>query len=43
VIASARRFERRPARTLLVWSAIQALYSAGVPAERLARLYADVR
>ena len=42
--ASARRFERSPIRTLLVWSWIQFLYSAlGVAPERLARHYADIR
>jgi rSAM/selenodomain-associated transferase 2 len=41
--ASARRFERRPVSTLLLWSTLQTLYSAGVSPERLARLYADKR
>jgi rSAM/selenodomain-associated transferase 2 len=36
---SARRFERSPLTTLLVWTALQVLYSAGASAERLSRLY----
>jgi hypothetical protein len=43
VLASDRRFARAPFRTLLVWCALQTLYSGGVPASRLTRLYADVR
>ena len=43
VVASARRFERAPIRTLLLWSALQALYMMGVPPRRLARFYADAR
>ena len=43
VVASARRFERAPLRTLLLWSALQALYLMGVPPRRLARFYADAR
>ncbi len=43
VTASARRFEGAALRSLLVWSALQVLYSAGVSAERLARLYHDRR
>ena len=43
VEASARRFERAPARTLVLWSALQAMYSAGVPASRLAKFYRDFR
>jgi rSAM/selenodomain-associated transferase 2 len=43
VRASARRFERAPVKTLLVWTVLQVLYSAGVSAHRLARLYADLR
>jgi hypothetical protein len=39
VTASARRFERAPARTLLLWSLLQVLYSMGASPERLARLY----
>ncbi|MEZ4409180.1 MAG: TIGR04283 family arsenosugar biosynthesis glycosyltransferase [Polyangiales bacterium] len=41
--ASARRFERRPLRTLAVWAAVQSLYSLGAPPARLARLYEDAR
>jgi rSAM/selenodomain-associated transferase 2 len=43
VRASARRFEARPWRTLFLWVLIQALFMAGVPPHRLARLYADLR
>jgi hypothetical protein len=43
VTASSRRFERAPVRTLLQWTSLQALYSLGVPPDRLARLYADKR
>lgn len=43
VRASARRFEAAPLRTLALWTVLQALYSLGVPAGRLARLYADRR
>ena len=44
VRVSARRFERAPLRTLLVWTWIQLLYSAfGVSPARLARHYADIR
>lgn len=43
VLASARRFEARPWRTLLLWIVIQALFMAGVHPNRLARLYADLR
>jgi rSAM/selenodomain-associated transferase 2 len=43
VVASARRFERAPIRTLLLWTALQALYMIGVPPRRLARFYADAR
>lgn len=43
VTASARRFARAPVRTLLVWIAVQSLYSLGVPSDRLARLYRDHR
>ena len=42
VRASARRFERRPFSTLAVWSALQVLYSCGVPPISLARLYRDL-
>ncbi len=41
--ASDRRFADAPMRTLLLWAAMQTLYSGGVPASRLARLYADIR
>lgn len=41
--ASARRFAHAPLRTLGIWILMQTLYSGGVPAERLARLYADIR
>ena len=43
IVASARRFEGAPVRTLAIWAAIQGLASAGVAPERLARLYADLR
>jgi rSAM/selenodomain-associated transferase 2 len=43
VEVSARRFEHAPLRALGAWAAIHALYAAGVPAERLARLYRDTR
>jgi rSAM/selenodomain-associated transferase 2 len=43
VLASARRFEGRPWRTLFLWVVIQGLYMAGVSPDRLARLYADLR
>ena len=44
VQVSARRFERAPLRTLLVWTYIQVLYSVfGVSPARLARHYADIR
>lgn len=39
VEVSARRFQDRPLRTLALWGSIQALYSLGVPAARLACLY----
>lgn len=42
-VASARRFSDSPLRALGVWTALQALFSLGVPAERLARFYADIR
>ena len=41
--ASARRFEHAPVRTLVLWTLLQTLYSVGVSAERLARLYDDAR
>ena len=43
VHASARRFEKRPFRALVSWVVIQALFMVGVPAKKLARLYADLR
>ena len=43
VLASARRFEARPLRTLLLWGLIQTLFILGVPAGRLARLYGNLR
>jgi len=39
VTASARRFERAPGKTLVLWSLLQVLYSMGASPERLARLY----
>jgi rSAM/selenodomain-associated transferase 2 len=42
VTASARRFERAPVKTLLLWSLLQVLYSMGASPERLARLYRRV-
>ncbi len=43
VRVSARRFARRPGRTLMLWVLIQTLYMLGVSPERLARLYAHAR
>lgn len=43
VTTSARRYRRRPVRTALRWSAILLLHRLGVPARRLARLYAPHR
>ena len=43
VTASARRFEARPMATLGIWVGLQALYMAGVSAERLAAWYRDAR
>ena len=43
VTASARRFAHAPLRTLALWTLLQCLYSCGVPAERLAKLYRDLR
>lgn len=44
VRASTRRFEAAPVRTLLVWTAIQTLYSVfGVGPDRLAAYYRDIR
>jgi rSAM/selenodomain-associated transferase 2 len=40
---STRRFARRPLWTLFIWTAVQGLYLLGVPPQRLARLYADLR
>ncbi len=40
IVASARRFERAPMKTLFVWIVLQALYMTGVSPHRLARLYA---
>lgn len=43
-VTSARRWkERGVVRTVAVWSTIRWLYLAGVPADRLARLYRHVR
>jgi rSAM/selenodomain-associated transferase 2 len=43
ITVSARRFEAAPARTLLIWAALQTLYSCGVGPERLSRWYQDIR
>jgi rSAM/selenodomain-associated transferase 2 len=43
VLASARRFEARPWRTLFLWVLIQALFMVGVNPKHLAHLYADPR
>ena len=43
VYASARRFEGREMATLRTWLMIQSLYRLGIPPERLARYYPDVR
>ena len=43
VAVSARRFAKAPLKTLAVWTAIQVLFSSGVSASRLSRLYADIR
>jgi rSAM/selenodomain-associated transferase 2 len=43
VEVSARRFATAPLRSMAVWALIQILYSSGVPASRLSRLYADIR
>lgn len=40
---SSRRFLTRPLRTLGIWAALQAAYTLGVPAARLARMYEDIR
>lgn len=39
IVVSARRFAKRPAKTLLRWLVLQILFSAGVPPRRLAELY----
>lgn len=43
IFASARRFQGQEIRTLRTWLSIQSLYRLGVPPERLARFYPDVR
>lgn len=43
VLASARRFEANPFRTILLLGLIQTLFILGVPAGRLAHLYGDRR
>lgn len=44
VEASARRFERRPLRTLAIWTALQVSYSVlRVHPDRIARFYATIR
>jgi GT2 family glycosyltransferase len=43
VSASARRFEATPFRTMTLWAVLQLLYSLGVPAELIARIYHDRR
>ncbi len=43
VSASARRFESAPFRTMALWAGLQLLYSLGVPAKFVARLYPDRR
>jgi rSAM/selenodomain-associated transferase 2 len=43
IVASARRFQAAPLRTLAVWTLIQGLASSGVHPARLARLYANIR
>lgn len=44
VRVSSRRYEQAPLRTLLSWAVLHGLYSfAGVPPERLAQWYADIR
>jgi len=43
VTTSARRYQGRPVRTLLRWMAILLLHRFGIPAQRLARLYAPHR
>ena len=43
VRASARRFERAPLRTLLLWGGLQLAFSAGVSPHVLSSWYADLR
>lgn len=43
IIASARRFEDRPLRTLAIWTMIQTLGVVGASPRWLAKLYADIR
>jgi rSAM/selenodomain-associated transferase 2 len=42
-VTSGRRYEARPLQTLVLWVGLQALYSAGIAPDRLARFYAAVR
>lgn len=41
--SSARRFRDAPVKTLATWALVQGLYSAGMSAEALAKLYEDIR
>jgi len=43
VEVSDRRYAHQPLRTVAIWAALQALYSAGASPEWLARFYADIR
>lgn len=43
IYASARRFEGREIRTLLLWLRLQVAYSLGTPPDRLADAYPDIR
>lgn len=43
VSTSSRRFAETPLRTLALWTTLQSLHAAGVPAQKLAWLYADIR
>jgi hypothetical protein len=43
VRVSGRRYSRAPLRTLALWLGLHGLYHLGVPPERLARIYRDVR
>jgi rSAM/selenodomain-associated transferase 2 len=43
VRVSARRFEGRVGRTVLTWFVLHCAYAVGVPPQRLAGLYADIR